>query len=151
MRLSSFKFNASSLLIGFTGFLMAGFLVSAAYDLWGYWRLEKKTMAHICRWKVIEKSSSQFAIRASYVFEHQGKEYRGRTTFSKPYHLNGESAKKQIKKYALYSWPVWYSPRNPHQSSIERKFPLKKCLYSLMVVGVFLYFVSRAGFQKVIE
>jgi hypothetical protein len=141
MRFSSFKFNGSSLLVWGAGLLMAGFLISAGLDLWGYLRLEKKSIAKIEKWKVIEKGSSKFAIEAYYSFETQGHSYPGKTTFSKPYHLNRLSAEKQIKIYTAQSWPVWYQSNHPEHSSIENLFPFKKCLYSLMVLGIFFYFV----------
>ena len=141
MRLPSFKFNASSLLVLLAGLITAGFLVSASLDLWGYLRLEKKSIAKVEKWRVIKKGSSKFALKAHYCFENQGKTYHGKTIFSKPYHLNRLSAEKQIKNYTAQQWPVWYQPSHPEHSSIERLFPFKKCFYSLMVLGVFLYFV----------
>ncbi|HEY5235374.1 MAG TPA: hypothetical protein VIJ14_04275 [Rhabdochlamydiaceae bacterium] len=141
MRFSSFKFNASSLLMWLAGLLTAGFLISAGLDLWGYLRLEKKSIAKVEKWKVIEKGSSKFAIKAYYTFEAHGKTHHGKTTFSKPYHLNGLSAEKQIKIYTAQPWPVWYQASHPNHSSVEHLFPFKKCLYSLMVLGVFFYFV----------
>jgi hypothetical protein len=141
MRFSRFKFNGSSLLIWVAGLIMAVFLMSAALDLWGYLRLEKRTIASVHKWKIIEKSSSEFALRASYTFEYQGKVHHGKTTFSKPYHLNRLSAEKQIKILGLQSWPVWYQASHPEHSSIERVFPLKKCVYSLMALGIFFYFI----------
>lgn len=141
MPLSSFKFKASSLLVWVAGILTAYFLVTAAVDLWSYGKFEKKSIAVVDQWTIIEPSSSQFAIQADYSFTYQGKEQRGKTTFSKPYHLNRLSAEKQIKTYALQQWPVWVYPRHPEQSTLEHVFPLKKCLYSLMVLGIFLYFI----------
>jgi hypothetical protein len=141
MSLSRFKFNGSSLLIWVAGLVMACFLISASLDLWGYLRLEKKSIASVFKWKIIEKSSSAFALRAYYTFEKQGKVYNGKTTFSKPYHLNRQSAEKQVKIFSIQSWPVWYQTRHPEHSSIERVFPLKKCIYSLMALGIFFYFV----------
>jgi hypothetical protein len=141
MRFSSFKFNASSLLMWLAGLLTAGFLFSAGLDLWGYLRLEKKSIAKVEKWKVVEKGSSKFAIKAYYTFEVHGKTHQGKTTFSKPYHLNRLSAEKQIKIYTAQQWPVWYQESHPGHSSVEHLFPFKKCLYSFMVLGVFLYFV----------
>ena len=141
MRLPRFKFNGSSLLVWLAGLLMAGFLTSASLDLWRYVRLEKKSIAKIEKWKVVEKGSSKFAIKAYFSFENQGRTYQGKTTFSKPYHLNHLSAEKQIKNYTAQQWPVWYQQSHPEQCSIDRIFPFKKCLYSLMVLGVFFYFV----------
>jgi len=141
MSLSGFKFNGSSLLMWLAGVILAGFLITAASDVWGYLRLEKKSIATVNDWKIIEKGSSQFALRANYTFNAQGKTYTGKTTLSKPYHLNRLSAEKQVKIYAAHHWPVWYQRGHPENSSIEHLFPLKKCLYTLVVLGVFFYFV----------
>jgi len=141
MRLLRFKFNVSSLLIGIAGLLTAGFLIAAAIDLWGYLRLEKNSMAKIEKWETVEKGSSQFAIKAYFSFETEGRLYQGKTTFSKPYHLNRISAEKQIKIYTERPWSVWYQSSHPEHSSIDRIFPFKKCLYSLMLLGIFFYFI----------
>jgi hypothetical protein len=141
MRLPRFKFNASSLLMSLAGLLVAGFLTTASLDLWRYVRLEKKSIAKVEKWKVVEKGSSKFSIKAYFSFETQGHTYQGKTTFSKPYHLNRLSAEKQIKIYTTRQWTVWYQESHPEHCSIERIFPLKKCFYSLMVLGIFLYFV----------
>ncbi len=50
------------------GLLVAGFLTTAALDLWRYVRLEKKSIAKVEKWKVVEKGSSQFAIKAYFSF-----------------------------------------------------------------------------------
>jgi hypothetical protein len=141
MRFSQFKFNGSSLLIGVSGVAAAAFLAVAVHGLWGYFRLEEKLPASVYHWKVIEKSSSQFAIRASYTFEREGKTYRGKTIFSKPYHLNRISAEKQIKNFIPHPWQAWHQPGRPAISSLEKVFPVKKCLYALMALGVSLYFL----------
>jgi hypothetical protein len=140
MRLPRFKFNGS-LLIWLSGLMMGGFLVSASMDIWRYLRLEERVPASVEKWKIIEKSSSQFALRASYTFEYQGKVHQGKTTFSKPYHLNRPSAVKQIHSLNQKPWTVWVHPGYPDHSSLEKNFPLKKSLYSLMTLAIYFYFI----------
>lgn len=120
---------------------MAGFITAALHDIWGYIRLEEHTVAFINRMKVIEVSPSQFAVRASYAFKARGKTYRGKTVFSKPFYLNRESAEREIQNRLSQTWTVWYQPSRPKICSLEKNFPLKKCLYALMTLGVFFYFV----------
>lgn len=140
MRLPRFKFNGS-LLIWLSGLIMGGFLISASMDIWKYLRLEERVQATVKKWKVIEKSSSQFALRASYTFEYKGKVHHGKTTFSKPYHLNRLSAEKQTHFLSQKPWKVWVHSGHPEHSSLEKDFPLKKCLYTLMVLGIYFYFI----------
>jgi len=123
MRLPSFKFNASSLLVLLAGLITAGFLVSASLDLWGISGL-KKEYSESGEVEVIKKGSSKFALKAHYCFENQGKTYHGKTIFSKPYHLNRLSAEKQIKIIPLSS-ACLVPTQHPEHSSIERLFPFK--------------------------
>ncbi len=134
------KFRKRSLLVWVAGIITAGFLGSACYELWRYQQLEARVPAAIKEWKILEKSPSQFALKASYTFEYQGKVYRSKTVFAKPYHFNRISAEKQIKNISTQPWSVWIQPSHPERSSLQKTFPLKKCLYSLMCLGVFLYF-----------
>ena len=151
MRLSRFKFNGSSFLVWIMALLTAGFFLTTSLDLHRYFRLEKKSIAKIEKWKVVEKGS-KFAIEAYFSFENQGHTYQGKTTFSKPFHLNRLSAEKQIKIYTAKQWSVWYQESHPEHCSIERIFPFKKCLYSLMVLAIFLYFaylVKKSSTSKI--
>lgn len=126
--------------------------MSACFDIWNYSRLQEKAAAQVYKWEIIEKSSSQFALKASYAFDYQGKIHQGKTLFSKPYHLNRLSAEKQINILNQRIWTVWVQPSHPEHSTLERVFPLKKCIYSLMVLGIYLYFVYlRQSLRKSAE
>jgi hypothetical protein len=141
MRFRPFKFKASSLLIWVAGVLMAGFLGSAMHDLWAYLRLEEHATAYVYHWRIVEISPSEYGIKASYSFKARGNTYKGKTFFSKPYHLNIESVQRQIKDYTPRSWTVWYQPSHPKISSLERNFPVKRCAYALMTLVIFFYFL----------
>lgn len=129
-----------SFLLWIAGFLTAGFLISTSLDIWTYSCLQEKAPAQVYKWKIREKSSSQFALKASYAFDYQGKTYLGKTRFAKPYHLNRLSAERQVNILKQKNWTVWVQPGHPEHSTLERLFPLKKCIYSLMVLGIYLYF-----------
>ncbi|HNA62299.1 MAG TPA: hypothetical protein PKW79_04405, partial [Rhabdochlamydiaceae bacterium] len=108
---------------------------------WGYLRLEESASAYVYKWKTVEVAPSQFGIKAAYAFRARGKTYTGKTFFSKPYHLNANSAKKQLDRFSRETWVVWYQPSHPKISSLEKVFPTKKILYGLMTLGVFFYFL----------
>lgn len=140
MKFLGFKFNLSSGLIYLSALIAAVFLGIAGIALWGYLRLEASAPVAQVQWAIIQKSSSQFALKAAYHFDHQGKAIEGESLFSKPYYLNQLSAEKQIQEFSKQKWTVWYDPGSPAVSSLEKKFPAKKILYSLMTLGIFFYF-----------
>ena len=141
MKLLPFKINGSSLLTLLSGGVSLYFLLVALFHLWGYFRLEERAPATVHQWTIVRKSSSAFAIEAAYTFEAQGQARSGQTVFSKPYHLNTPSAERQIKIFSTRSWAVWYSPKDPAYSSLDKTFPTKKITYALMALGVFAYFL----------
>src|SRR3569833_2367409 len=133
MGLLRFKYNPSSLLSYLAALMAAFFLATASYELWNYFQLKQKTIAVVYHWKVLKKSSSQYAIRASYTFEIQGKTYANKTMFGKPYHLNRLSAESQVKRLQKQPFTVKKQTKNPDHSSLSKELPLKKCFYALLV------------------
>lgn len=112
------------------------------YDLWIYWRLDQKTSARVEAWDVREISSSQFAIEATYCFVAKEKEWKGKTVFQKPYHLNRPSVEKALKEKSKQPQMVWYNLSNPKFNSLERIFPYKKCFYTVVSLGVLVYYLG---------
>ncbi len=141
MRFLPIKSNGSSLLALFSGAVALYLLLLALFHLWGYLALDAQAPATVHHWRIIKKSSSTFALEATYTFEAQGKELPGQTIFSKPYHLNYPSAERQIKMFSTRPWSVWYSSHDPALSSLDKTFPTKKIIYALMALGVFAYFL----------
>ena len=136
MKFFPFKFN-----LFISGAIAAYFCTVALLQLWTYHALNSQAPATILAWQTLPRSSA-FAIEASYTFEAQGRTLTGQTIFSKPYHLNTFSAQQQIKKFTERQWVVWYEAKSPAHSSLERVFPLKKVVYAVMALGVFVYFVA---------
>ena len=146
MRLFSFKFKW---LLLFLALFACFFTYSAATSFAAYSRLKAQTPAQITAWRVVPKGSSAFAIEATYTFEIEGKTFQGKTFFAKPYHLNLSSAERQIKLFSERNWSVWYSPKNPKVSALERVFPMKKIVYAIVVLGVCGYFGALRPFRLV--
>jgi hypothetical protein len=135
-----FKFNLSYplTLLGSILFLILGSM--AFFDLFSYFRLVAQTEAVTDHWKVVKKSSSSYPIRCIYHFEFQGKSYQGSSLLLPPHHLNRLSAEKAIIQLEKKKWKVWFDPKNPSISSLEKAYPTKKIVYALIALGVTLYF-----------
>lgn len=140
MRLHRFKFNLSypMTLLGAILFFILG--IQVCFDLWTYVRLASRTEIVVDQWKVIKKSSSSFPIQTTYHFEFQGKTYQCKAFLHPPYHLNRPSAEKALKNLEQQQWIAWFDPRNPHFSLLQKEFPFKKMIYTLIALGVTCYF-----------
>jgi hypothetical protein len=133
MRLWAFLFAlAGALALWFSGM--------ALYEVWGYCRLAARAPGTVEHWEVVERSSSSFAIRASYLFRVCGQERRGETLFREPYYLNPMSAACAVEQLQSRPWEVWFCPKDPSLSSLQRFFPWKKVIHALIVTGVACYF-----------
>jgi hypothetical protein len=102
--------------------------------------LNAQTSAEIIRWQVCEVNSSRFAVEAHYLFTVGEKSYIGKTKFESPQFLNRYAAENYIATLGSKQWKTWYRQSSPACSSLERQFPQKKCLQSVLTLGVFIYF-----------
>lgn len=123
---------SGSIAVWFSGIALA--------NMCKFFILSSQTTADIVRWHVQEISSSKFAIEADYQFRIDHITYRGKTRFEKPQFLNRFSAENYVATVHQKSRKVWYQKGNPMNSTLEREFPQKDCLQSLLTVGVFSYF-----------
>lgn len=114
---------------------------SALIPLWRYYQLDTLIPVNIERWKVEKKGGAEYALVAFYSYEFQGKRYEGQTEFQKPYLPNHYAAEDQIKQYSKKSWNGWIKSKKPEISSLERPFPYLKIFYSILVLGILLYFI----------
>ncbi|PIS02262.1 MAG: hypothetical protein COT85_06210 [Chlamydiae bacterium CG10_big_fil_rev_8_21_14_0_10_42_34] len=117
------------------------FTIRFGTQFYEYSALQKNTIAKILQWEVLEVND-RFALKASYEFATQGKSWKGDFTLSPPYYLNELSAIASLKSKAKESWTVWYNPKNPHFSALEKKFPLSYLVRSIICFGVLIYFFS---------
>lgn len=76
---------------------------------------------------------------AEFGYTLNGKVYREREVFQgerfrNPYAANA-ALEKLKKEYTL----VWYDPNHPSQASMEKFYPTKKNVYSLLALGIIFY------------
>lgn len=115
------------------------FSIRLGADCFRYFSLKKEGRAQIRQWETIAVKD-RFSLKASYVFETQEKTWPGEFTLSPPYYLNEISALSAIKEKAKEAWTVWYNPKNPQISALEKSFPTGLLIRSLICYGVLVYF-----------
>jgi len=74
-------------------------------------------------------------------FTHKGEKAEGSTIFEADRYRNKETANHFLDQYKEKNWTVWYSPFQLENSTIDRFFPLKSCIYTAIVWCIFIYFI----------
>ncbi len=113
----------------------------AGIQLYHYSRLNQPIpLVHI-QWSILPFTEEEFAPQANYQFLLQGISYQGKTIWPEHY-LNQWAAQKAIEKLAAQSWNAWIDPQNPHNSTLQKKFPLKQCLSTIVLWLLMIYFIG---------
>ena len=115
------------------------FITKAGSEVYTYFQLKERAPVVINSWSVEEIKSDRFAVIAHYIFEYQGKTYEGSSSVG-GYYPNPWAAQEGKKQFALKKWSVWINPKDPHHSTLEKQFPLKKSLSALILIGLAMYF-----------
>lgn len=113
---------------------------TAMFYQFKYHQLDANASATITKWSVHPISEEQYQIIAVYHFPYKTDVIDGETAFT-PYVRNPYTAEQYIKENSHLKWTVWYNSANPHQSSLQKRFPVKECLYAATLWGIFIYFV----------
>lgn len=77
---------------------------------------------------------------AKYTFYVGGKLYEGETLFYHEASDNPWAIEEALKSLAAKEHKVWYSSKDPLYSSLQKKFPLKECIYTVILWGISIYF-----------
>lgn len=118
------------------------FSASAAQLLYGYYSLTEEVPVEQVEWAVKRVYDDRHLIEGSYAFQVEGVEYEGKTLFSEPIYRNAWAAEQGLKELAAKKWVVFYIPKDPKISTINKEFPLKEALSAGVLWGVMLYFVG---------
>lgn len=132
-----------------TSLISVFFLVKTGGQIAAYFSLNREVETLSTQWSVSEKSPSSFALHVSYLFDPIKKApLQGAMELPKPYFLNLPAAQCAMEGFAQKSWKVFYNDKNPSINSLQKNFPFKECLQSLLTLGVFVYFLF---FKKIME
>lgn len=122
-----------------------------ARDSLAYFSLSSTGKASVFQWEVVE-IKGKYPIKASYSFNVDGKVWKNTFTFAKPWSWNQASAIELLKERAKQNWTVWYQPKNPAVSVLEKKIPLNLFFRTLVCYIIFIYFLFlRKRFFKLSE
>ena len=131
-------------LLGFAWLISIFFLGKTFFEAKNFHKFDKKIEAKVIRWEIDKGKKGKFKISAIYEYDIEGKKINGKTIFNKNFN-NYPSAFSELNHLAKKKWKVWYSSKDDNISSLEKNFPTKHCVYSIISIAVLLYF---SLFQK---
>jgi len=111
------------------------------YQLYSYYRLDKKKSCQIIQWSIKQTHRGKFLVIAKYSFDVNGNTVTGKMTFSDKPFLNKPTAIFQIKKWDKQNWQVSYDSKKPTVSSLANQVPIKNISYMFISMGVLIYFI----------
>jgi hypothetical protein len=106
-----------------------------------YFSLEKKAKVIDSEWTILKIQDDQYQVQADFTFEYQEKQYRGFDIFEKPIYPNPWAAEYGVKEMKAKELFAWFYPKKPTNSSLEKHFPLKSILSSIILIGLWIYFI----------
>lgn len=110
------------------------------FKLYRYWSLSSQTEALATAWSIQTDSDEEFVPLAKYTFQAGDKFFVGQTLFSDQKTSNPWAAQEALKPLAAKKHHVWYASKDPSDSSLQRKFPFKECIYAGVLWAVCIYF-----------
>lgn len=114
----------------------------AFYKVHQYCSLTQVTSARTEQWSVKEIGRDEFAPYVHYSFMVNSVRYFGESLVFAPYFRNAWAVEEEIPKLAEKEWLVWYNPSNPYYSTLQKKFPVKECIFAGVLFTLLLYFVG---------
>ncbi|MBT3394084.1 MAG: DUF3592 domain-containing protein [Waddliaceae bacterium] len=135
-------------------FLAAVFVAAMAfagysgYNVYRYNKTNRSCEAQSIVWGVEQRSSDSFVVVATYEYTIDDEEYSGKTTFKRKTYLNPWKAEEEYEAMAIQPWKVWYEAKKPENSTINKVFPLKVCIYSGILIALLVYFVLLGWYVR---
>lgn len=105
-----------------------------------YLQLSSETEVAAIAWSVKTEAEDEFVPQAKYTFAANGQFYSGSTLFHDDAVNNPMGAEESLKALTGKDHRVWYSPKNPQMSSLQKNFPLKESVYTAILWGLLIYF-----------
>lgn len=107
-----------------------------------YVKQSNYSTAEVFEWGVIEMDEDNFVVCADFRFHTDGTEvHTSQYLFEKTPFSTEASAESAINSYRDQEWKCyWYGSAEDPKASMERLFPYKELFYSVIALGVLLYF-----------
>lgn len=121
-----------------------GYTSFTAYQLWGYAAYSQEVEPQELLFNVVLRNGEFYTV-AHYSYVYQGKQIKSHSELAGS-DLNRWAAEKKIKNLQTGSLQkrlpqAWINPRKPHDSTLQKNFPIKECISTTLLWGIFGYFL----------
>lgn len=114
------------------------FSLSGSKQLFHYLKLSQKAPAAIEKWVIVEKGKDKYAVNAFFSFVFNQSSYKGKGEAGRLY-LNPWAAEFALKHFSQQEHTVWFDPKEPSGAVLEKKFPLRGVISSVVAILSGLY------------
>lgn len=111
------------------------------WKLWQFYRLTERATPQEINWSIYQPSDDEYRMQADYSFESRGKQYKDRYILPEPKLYNIYAAEQVQKEVSQKKWNVWFAKNDEKHSQLIKKFPMKECIYTLILWGLLIYFI----------
>ncbi|MDR3624136.1 MAG: hypothetical protein P4L16_03230 [Chlamydiales bacterium] len=123
-------------------------------DLYSYFRLNSSTSSQIEGLSVGQVDDDRFAVAVNYSYVVEGKHYTGESFILDHLFRNAFAAEPHKKELERQVFTVFYNKSDPAISSVDKRFPTKRAVYTVILILVFVYFIKmrewiKQGKQKI--
>lgn len=119
--------------IGYSGY--------TAFKLYQYTQLTYQVPTSQLEWSVMPLEEDKFTLQAHYHYCFQKSCYEGKTNWQEQY-LNAWTAQEAIQRLSTKPWKVWIDPTAPHVSNLQKIFPFKQVIYTILLWLLLIYFIE---------
>lgn len=112
--------------------------------LYQYLQLSSEIEASATAWSIKQEAEDKFVPMAKYNFKVGKKFYEGETLFYNEATTNPWAAEESLKPLAAKQYHVWFQQKNPSNSSLQKSFPLKECIYAgiLWIISIYFFWLG---------
>jgi len=127
------------LLLALVSLGVVGYTAKTGYQMFRYAIHQVEINPQEIVWKAILRDGD-FFVTARYQYDYKGKKIESSYEFPEKY-LNRWVAEDRIALYQKEGWKGWVNPFQPLDSALQKNFPLKECISTLILWGILGYFL----------
>lgn len=134
-------------LLAIIGVTFVFFMTTSIFDLNRYFSLSHQGEATILTTRIHERGSDQYLLISMLSYQLEGTHYFiEKEMKAYPNRLAAERGGKKWEK--LKKVTFWYNPKDPLQTKMEKKFPYKTTLTTILLFFLGIYFISLKTFLR---
>ncbi len=110
------------------------------YQVFNHYRLSQATSPSSIQWTLHKQAEDDYRLKSNYRFDWKGNSYTGQLEQSQEY-LNEWAGQEALLKAKKKEFLVWFDPENPNFSTLNKDFPIKYSIYTILLWLLFIYFI----------